>query len=669
MVFAVAIAAAATLVVVAVWRQGGTLGEVTTRVQPLQAANNDVSEDFAVSQSGLFGYLLTGQERFLNVYRGSRAGVMEALAQVRRLAPGDMAVAAETEARAAEAWYEIVDRSAHFGRGTRAAISLTARDAPTAAAFYAANQQVQERAGAWFRQVTSDSRRSLQESLALSGGFLAVAVALALAAPGITMRNIALPLGALTTTLRQLAAGDHAARARLTGAAEVREAAGSVNALADASDRLRREEHEHARLRAMARDAGIRIREHLEPADVIREAHAALEEIMDCDMGFVHLVSDGRMSSPVARQRGRALPGGFLSALPEDAIEWGADLLMRGASMVINDLGGAEGEAVPPLVRAPLLQLGVTAHIVTPFGSSSELLGLLSGERTRPGHPWTAAEIDAFESIAGDVGRGLTHARQYEAENRLVADLKTLDRARTDFLATVSHELRTPLTSIAGYVELLKDGDAGPLTPDQKLMLDTIDRNAALLRNLIEDVLMLSMIELGSATATKASMDLAEAISAAVTAIQPVAEAGKLEVTSNCPEHGLIVSGDASQLDRVLMNLLSNAVKFTPPTGTVTVTASCDDGWAVVRVRDTGIGVPERDKKGLFSRFYRGSNALARSFPGTGLGLSISRTIITAHGGDVDIQSQEGAGTTVTVRLPLQLARETGEADTSGQRK
>ncbi len=129
-----------------------------------------------------------------------------------------------------------------------------------------------------------------------------------------------------------------------------------------------------------------------------------------------------------------------------------------------------------------------------------------------------------------------------------------------------------------------------------------------------------------------------------------------------------MVSGDAHQLDRVMMNLLSNAVKFTPPGGTVTVTATCDDGWAIVRVCDTGIGIPAADRKGLFSRFYRASNALARSFPGTGLGLSISRTIITAHGGDVDVQSQEGAGTTVTVRLPLQMARKADPADARGER-
>lgn len=113
------------------------------------------------------------------------------------------------------------------------------------------------------------------------------------------------------------------------------------------------------------------------------------------------------------------------------------------------------------------------------------------------------------------------------------------------------------------------------------------------------------------------------------------------------------VNGDTTQLDRVMMNLLSNALKFTTVGGSVTVTAADEDGSAVVCVRDNGIGIPQRDRKDLFTRFFRGSNIGARLVPGTGLGLWVSRTIAADHGGDVDIQSQEGIGTTATMRLPL----------------
>jgi len=125
-------------------------------------------------------------------------------------------------------------------------------------------------------------------------------------------------------------------------------------------------------------------------------------------------------------------------------------------------------------------------------------------------------------------------------------------------------------------------------------------------------------------------------------------------LTSDVSDPAVVVSGDEDQLDRVMMNLLSNAVKFTPPGGRVTVSASRDNGTAVVRVADTGIGIPDKDKKDLFNRFFRASNAVRAAVPGTGLGLSIVRAIIANHGGDLDFQSREGGGTTVTIRLPLE---------------
>jgi len=175
-VFALALAATAGLTVAAVSRQDETLGEQTTHVQPLRAANIGLREEFARSQAGLYGYLLTGQKRFLDVYRDARAELTGSLAQIRRLAPGELAGAAGTQARAAQSWYKIIDQSATVPWGSRAAVTLTEQDTPAAAAFYRANGQLQQRAAAWARTVTRDSRRSLEASLAWSGGFLAVVV-------------------------------------------------------------------------------------------------------------------------------------------------------------------------------------------------------------------------------------------------------------------------------------------------------------------------------------------------------------------------------------------------------------------------------------------------------------------------------------------------------------
>jgi len=184
-------------------------------------------------------------------------------------------------------------------------------------------------------------------------------------------------------------------------------------------------------------------------------------------------------------------------------------------------------------------------------------------------------------------------------------------------------------------------------------MLDSVDRNTAQLRHLIEDVLTLSKIESGAFTSTMRPVSLAEIVAADVTALQPVAAAKGVTLTRQDSDHSLMISGDSGQLDRLVINLLSNAVKFTPEGGTVRAGTGCDGDLAVLRVSDTGIGIPERDRKELFTRFFRASNAVEESIPGTGLGLAIVRTIVANHRGDLDVASLEGKGTTVTVRIPL----------------
>jgi two-component system phosphate regulon sensor histidine kinase PhoR len=324
-------------------------------------------------------------------------------------------------------------------------------------------------------------------------------------------------------------------------------------------------------------------------------------------------------------------------------------------------MGGPEGDQIAPEVRDPLRQAGVVSHLVTPFGVGSEMLGIIAAERMQAGQPWTAAEVDAVESIAADLGRGLRHARLYEEENRLVGELKAVDRAKSDFVATVSHELRTPLASITGYAEMLLDREMGEISAEQERTLERVSRNAVRLQDLIEDLLTLSAIEAGTFTTVARPINLLDIIAGAAEDIAPAVAAKSLTLTTALPADGLVVDGDANQLVRVLMNLLSNAVKFTPEGGRVELTTVTAGDWAVVSVADTGIGIPEADKKDLFTRFFRASNATQRAIPGTGLGLAIIQTIIAGHGGELSLQSQEGKGTTVTVRLPLAHTAGPGE--------
>ena len=202
---------------------------------------------------------------------------------------------------------------------------------------------------------------------------------------------------------------------------------------------------------------------------------------------------------------------------------------------------------------------------------------------------------------------------------------------------------------------MLVDGDAGPLRPEQGKMLNAVDRNVRRLRTLIEDMLTTSKIEMGAFESRLRPFDVASLVPTAADVIRPSAAANGLTFEVSCPETGLIVDGDADQLDRVLVNLLSNAVKYTPRGGSVRLAVARDRGSAALTVTDTGIGIPERDQRSLFTRFFRASNAVARALPGTGLGLSIVRTIVANHRGDISLESAEGQGTTVTVRIPLRM--------------
>jgi signal transduction histidine kinase len=466
--------------------------------------------------------------------------------------------------------------------------------------------------------------------------------------------TITRPMRRITATVRRLTTGDHTARAPVSGSAEVRQVAESINIQADESDRLRAAQAESTRLRAMAREAGLRIREHLVARDVLHAAKLTVEQIVDADVAYLRLLEDDQIGSIVGQAPRWLVPADVIRAvLPPGAIDGVRALFRAQGSQVINDLAGGDTGIMPPRLRQTLREAGVMAQLMTPFGVGGELLGIIVLQRMQAGRPWTAAEVDAMESVAADLGRGLNHARLYEAENRLVGDLKALDTAKSSFFATVSHELRAPLTTIEGYVEMFGDGEAGEVTSQQRQMLEAIDRSTVRLRNLVDDVFTLAKLESGAFTTVMRPVDLTDVIRAAAAAVLPSVIAGELALTVSPTEGELMVDGDASQLDRVVINLLSNSVKFTPKGGSVEVSAFAEGRSAVIRVSDTGIGIPASDRKELFNRFFRASNATGRSIPGTGLGLAIVRMIVVNHGGDIDLKSVEGAGTTVTVWLPL----------------
>ena len=228
--------------------------------------------------------------------------------------------------------------------------------------------------------------------------------------------------------------------------------------------------------------------------------------------------------------------------------------------------------------------------------------------------------------------------------------LQRIDEARNQFLAIVSHELRTPLTSIVSFIELIR-GEAGALTPEGLSFLDIIERNADRLHRLIGDLLMLDRVEAGALPLDLATVSIADLVTEAVRAATPgAAKQGVTLELSAFP--GPSVTGDSRRLMQVLDNLIANAVKFSHRNGLVRVGAVCDQGSWRIDVADSGIGIPPEEADQLFSRFVRGSNARTAGLPGSGLGLSIVKVLTEMHGGQVEVRSVLGRGSTFSVFLP-----------------
>jgi PAS domain S-box-containing protein len=232
------------------------------------------------------------------------------------------------------------------------------------------------------------------------------------------------------------------------------------------------------------------------------------------------------------------------------------------------------------------------------------------------------------------------------------AEAEAANRAKDEFLATLSHELRAPLNAMLGWARMLRGGKLDEATAARAL--ETIERNAKLQSQLIEDLLDVSRIISGKVRLTVRPVDLSQVIDVAVDAVHPAALAKSIRLESVLDRSAGPVLGDADRLQQVVWNLLSNAVKFTPSGGRVDVRLEGDESEVRIRVHDTGRGIAPDFLPYVFDRFRQGSVLTTRTHGGLGLGLAIVRHLIELHGGTVQAESPgPGAGATFTVRLPF----------------
>src|SRR4051794_2612811 len=234
---------------------------------------------------------------------------------------------------------------------------------------------------------------------------------------------------------------------------------------------------------------------------------------------------------------------------------------------------------------------------------------------------------------------------------RDTTELTRVAAMRRDFVANVSHELKTPLAAIRGYAETLRDG-ALDEPPTARRFTDRILSQCRRLQELLDNLLILSRLEGMDAVLDREPVELDAVARRAVELLAPTAREKRVEIELQ-EEPVPPVHGDAGNLERLLLNLLDNAIKYNRPDGRITVRVGRCGAEAVLEVSDTGIGIPAESIPRIFERFYRVDKGRAREEGGTGLGLAIVKHIAQAHGGQVDVESRAGRGSTFRVRLPL----------------
>lgn len=257
------------------------------------------------------------------------------------------------------------------------------------------------------------------------------------------------------------------------------------------------------------------------------------------------------------------------------------------------------------------------------------------------------AGVGHIVALAEDVTESKTAA---EALQDALVRAEAASRAKSDFLATMSHEIRTPLNGVLGMAQAMQADD---LAPAQRERLKVIRRSGETLLSILNDILDLSRIEAGAIDLDLADFDMEHLVRGAAAAFAPLAEQkGVSFVLAVDPEACATFSGDPTRIRRLLYNLFSNAVKFTDR-GRIEVKVAYGGETLVIQVADTGIGIPAEQLPTLFDKFIQGDASHTRRFGGSGLGLAICRGLAERMGGEVEVESVVGEGSTFTIRLPL----------------
>ncbi|HWA74424.1 MAG TPA: PAS domain S-box protein [Polyangiaceae bacterium] len=343
---------------------------------------------------------------------------------------------------------------------------------------------------------------------------------------------------------------------------------------------------------------------------------------------------------------------------PADENDAARRIVRTGASEHVRELtddmliASSRGPHHLELIR----ELGLRSWMAVPIIVDRRTIGVISFASSESGRLFEQRDLDIAEELGRRVGTAIDNARLFEMTQRERLRAEEASRAKDELLGVTSHELRTPLSAILGWIRMLRSGH---LSEEKRARaLETIERNAKIQVQLVEDLLDFNRVITGRLRLSLAPLEPTQVVEAAIDVVRPAADAKNVRLQVLLDPDAGTLNGDAERLQQVVWNLLSNAVKFTPKGGRVYVRMQREDSHVEIVVADTGSGIAPAFLPHVFQPFRQQDGTSTRTHGGLGLGLAIVKHLVELHGGNIEARSEgQGKGSTFVVKLPVSPLR------------
>jgi signal transduction histidine kinase len=517
----------------------------------------------------------------------------------------------------------------------------------------------------FFEQPRTTALQPVYRVLDRTAMLLAVGIALAVVAGILFARHMVIPIRALQFGAQQLEASDFDHRIEVRTGDEIADVADHFNRMAaqlrESYTRLEQKVEERTRELAQSvselkalEEIGRAVASSLDTKSVLAAIVTRAVQLAKADAGAIYRYDAPHKVFELAEAH--ALDRNFQDMIRSSRITLDGSILGM-ASKAGNAIAIPDLRQTPDFpLRERTIAAGFHSVLVVPLLAQHEILGALMVQRRRVGD-FPASTIGLMQTFAHQSVLAMNNARLFREVEHKGRELAIANDHKAQFFANMSHELRTPLNGILGFSELLADGLYGTLPDEAMEVLGRIQKDGRHLLGLINDVLDISKIDAGQLTLSLSDYSIQSIVDSVISSTGSLAHAKGIEVRSAVPPDLPIGYGDERRLTQVLLNIVGNAIKFTD-TGFVELRANVVGDHFKIEIEDTGPGIPPEHQRRIFDEFQQVDNSITRQKGGTGLGLSISRRLVQAHGGQIDVHSMLGVGSTFNIVLPIRASEQ-----------